>query len=232
MRFFTFGTMDSRNYNTLVFESKTFGTPTRNITAVEVPGRNGSLLIDNGNYLNIDHAFDCIIPSEFKTNMANLRSALLSQAAYARLEDSEHPDEFYLAVFKDAIEDVAVTQNIDMGRFQIIFNRKPQRFLKSGETITDLQSNGSITNPTMFRAKPLLRVYGTGSFSVGSSTMVISSASTYTDIDCDLMEAYKGTTSCNANISGNFPTLAPGTNGVTLGSGITRIMITPRWWRL
>lgn len=232
MRYFTFGTMDSRTYEALIFEGGTFGTPTRNFTSVEVPGRNGSLILDNNNYLNVDHVFECIIPEDFKTNMAGLRSALLSQPGYSRLEDSEHPDEFYLAIFKDAIEEVGTTQGLEMGRFQICFNRKPQRFLKTGETITDLNATGSITNPTMFDAKPLLRVYGTGSFQIGSATMTISSANTYTDIDCDLMEAYKGTTSCNANISGTFPVLKAGVNGVTLGSGITRIMITPRWWRL
>ena len=33
-------------------------------------------------------------------------------------------------------------------------------------------------------------------------------------------------------LSGGFPVLQEGDNGVTLGSGISRIIITPRWWKI
>ena len=67
--------------------------------------------------------------------------------------------------------------------------------------------------------------------------MEITSASSYTDIDCDICECYRGSLADNRNsyvklLSGSFPTLKAGTSGVTLGSGITRIVITPRWWKL
>ena len=69
--------------------------------------------------------------------------------------------------------------------------------------------------------------------SFSESTMTISSANSYTDIDCDIMDAFKGSTNCNGNISGSFPTLAPGDNTVDLpSSGITKIEIIPRWWVL
>ena len=84
----------------------------------------------------------------------------------------------------------------------------------------------------MFEAKPLLRVYGTGSVGIGSETLTITSANQYTDIDCDLQDAFKGTTNCNGNIrlsSGSFPVLKPGYTGVTL-SGVSRVEIIPRWF--
>jgi phage-related protein len=58
---------------------------------------------------------------------------------------------------------------------------------------------------------------------------------TYIDIDCETMEAYCGSTNMNANItltSGKFPELASGSNAVAIGSGITQVTITPRWWIL
>ena len=66
--------------------------------------------------------------------------------------------------------------------------------------------------------------------------MQITSASSYTDIDCDLQECYKDSlaTNCNGNVvltSGSFPKLNPGTNAVTL-SGISKLVITPRYWIL
>jgi phage-related protein len=30
----------------------------------------------------------------------------------------------------------------------------------------------------------------------------------------------------------DFPVLEPGTNNISVGSGITAVAITPRWWRI
>lgn len=89
-----------------------------------------------------------------------------------------------------------------------------------------------ITNPTLFDAKPLLRVYGTGTLGIASSTITISSADVYTDIDCELMDCYKGSANKNAYVSfssNDFPVLKPGSTGFTF-SGITQVDITPRWF--
>lgn len=89
-----------------------------------------------------------------------------------------------------------------------------------------------IDNPTLFDAKPLLRVYGTGTLGIASSTITISSADVYTDIDCELMDCYKGSANKNAYVvfsSNDFPVLKPGKTGFTF-SGITQVDITPRWF--
>ena len=62
--------------------------------------------------------------------------------------------------------------------------------------------------------------------------MTITSADQYTDIDCEIMDAYKGATNCNGNIrttDNKFPVLRAGQNNITK-SGISRLEITPRWW--
>ena len=108
--------------------------------------------------------------------------------------------------------------------------------LKAGEKPVEFTAAGSILNKQLTETKPLIRAYGTGSFSIGGVAIQITSANGYTDIDCDLQEAYKDTlaTNCNANIvltNGVFPTLKSGSNAITL-SGITKLIITPRWWVL
>jgi phage-related protein len=119
-----------------------------------------------------------------------------------------------------------------VGNFGITFICDPRRFLKSGDNVNVLTSNGSLFNPTYYDAKPLIRVYGTGSFTVNDITVTITNANQYTDIDCEIMDAYKGTTNCNGNIqttNNKFPVLTPGQNNITL-NGVTRLEITPRWW--
>ena len=116
---------------------------------------------------------------------------------------------------------------------RIVFNVKPQRFLSSGDTVITFTANDWITNPTLFDAKPLLRIYGTGGVRIGDNTISLSANDEYTDVDCDIMYAYKGSTSKNqyVSVSGiDFPTIPPGRQRVALGTNITKVEITPRWW--
>ena len=89
-----------------------------------------------------------------------------------------------------------------------------------------------INNPTMFDSLPLLRVYGVGILGIGSHTVTITDADDYTDIDCEMMDCFKGSANKNQYVqfSGNdFPTLEPGVNGFTF-LGITKVEVKPRWW--
>ncbi len=54
-------------------------------------------------------------------------------------------------------------------------------------------------------------------------------------IDCDLQDAYSGTTNKNSDIilnGGEFPKLDPGENQISFSGGITSVEITPRWWTI
>ena len=227
----TFDGVSTKDFGVYINGAQTYDAPARSREVISVPGRNGDLIIDNGRYENTEVTYHAFIYRDFEVNVEGLRNLLLSRTSYKRLEDTYHPQEFRLGIYNGNFS-ADVVEWLEAGEFDLTFNCKPQRFLKSGEEVVTFTSGGSLLNETMQTAKPLLRVYGTGTFSIGSATMTISSANVYTDIDCDLMDAFKGTTNCNGNISGTFAALAPGDNAVTLGSGITKIEITPRWWVL
>ena len=104
----------------------------------------------------------------------------------------------------------------------------------TGNSTVVVQSPWTLANPTLWPSKPLIRVYGTGSFTINDVTVTVSSNTGYTDIDCEMMDCYYGGESRNqyVSFSGNdFPELQPGKNYITL-SGITKLEITPRWWEL
>ena len=69
--------------------------------------------------------------------------------------------------------DPEVSAKNDVGKFDIVFNCKPQRFLTSGSTKTTLTANGTITNPTRFAARPLLEVNGYGAIDINGETVSI-----------------------------------------------------------
>lgn len=102
----------------------------------------------------------------------------------------------------------------------------------AGDVTVVITDGQKIVNPTLFDALPLLRVYGVGTLGLGENLIVITNADSYTDIDCDMMDCFKGSVNKNQYVqfSGNdFPTLKPGDNLVTF-SGITQVDIKPRWW--
>lgn len=234
--YFTFGSYDSRTFEVYISGSGTYNAPARTYQAISVPGRNGDLLIDQQKFENITVTYSAfIVGGNFDSNLAALRSALLSTAGYARLVDTYHPDEFRLAYFKGGLTVKAREQN-DAAEFDISFICKPQRFLISGETTTTISSSsGSITNPTSFASRPIIRVNGYGTLTIGSDVITVASGYSYIDIDCDIQDCYYGATNANSKVtfqSNSFPVLKPGINNISRSGNITSVVITPKWWRI
>lgn len=234
--YFTFDGLTSSSLNTYISGEGTFNAPERVYDMQVIPGRNGALALDEKRFENVELTYPAFIfkddGTNFETAISALRNALLSRNGYKRLTDTYHPGEFRLAIYKDGLE-VAPTMINRAGEFDLVFNCKPQRYLVSGEEVTTLTASGTITNPTQFDARPLLVVTGTGNLTVNGTQIAISK--TPTTIDCELMEAYNGTVSRNGDIvltPNAFPVLSPGSNTITLGAGITKVEITPRWWKI
>lgn len=224
----TFDGVSLKDFGVYINGNQTYNAPARSRTYVSVPGRNGDLIIDNGRYENTELVYHAFIYRNFGVNVEGLRNLLLSRTGYKRLEDTYHPDEFRQAIYSGNFQ-ADVVEWLEAGEFDLTFNCKPQRWLKIGEDAIIVTGNTAILNETEQIAKPLLRVYGTGTFSFNSNSMTISAADVYTDIDCETMDAYKGTVNKNAYVSGTFPELRPGVNAIAT---INQIDIIPRWWKL
>ena len=232
--YFTFAGKNSQDFKVYISGQGTYNAPARVYTSYEIPGRNGDLLVDEKRFENIDLTYPAFIFEDMPSNIEGLRNYLLSLTGYQRLEDTYHPAEYRMAVYKEGLE-ASVNQRHDFSSFDLTFYCKPQRFLKIGERVTTLTSSGSLYNPTNYASKPLIRIYGAGTVGVGSQSITISAADVYTDIDCEMMDCFKGTVNRNAYVTFtdyNFPTLKPGNNSISLGSGISKVEITPRWWEV
>lgn len=229
---FTLNGVSSTTYGVYISGQGTFNAPARDYNIIPVPGRNGDLVGPEKRFQNGTLIYPAFIYSNFKTNIEGFRNFLLSLVGYHDLIDTYHPNEIRKVLFKGPF-DAEVESKNDAGKFNIEFVCKPQRYLASGNTVTTLTANGSITNPTKFASQPLLRVYGAGALGIGSQTVTITQADVYTDIDCEMMDCFKGTTNKNPYVQftdHNFPVFEPGVNNISLGTGITKVEITPRWW--
>lgn len=224
----------SKDFQVYLTDAGIYGMPERDADTVQIEGKSGDLIIDNGRYKNKSTTFPCIIVDNFTENFSAFIGYILNQKGYIRIENSFKPDEFILGRYTGELEP-KITMYAEKGKFELQFDRKPQRYIKEGEFPIEYTSSGSIYNAYTGTALPLVRVYGTGTLTIGSISIVINSVDTYVDIDCELQDAYKGTTNCNGNITlsnDKFFELASGINNFTIGNGISKIEIIPRWWRL
>ena len=232
--YLTFDGKNSADFGVWISGGGTYNAPARDVEMVSVPGRNGDISYDNGRFQNVAVTYPAFISRKFQHRIDDFRGWMCSHIGYKRLEDTYHPEEYRLAMYKSGL-DVATTPRNLAGSFDLTFECKPQRFLKSGEVPTEFTAAGKIYNPTYYPAKPMIRCYGTsGSVTVGGVSVAVTSASEYVDIDCELMEVYEGSTSRNNTATltdGEFPVIEPGEVDVSF-TGFSTIEITPNWYMI
>lgn len=170
-----FDDIDSRDYGIYITGEAVFNSPERDVEMIEIPGRNGTYALDKGRFHNIEVTYPAGLfggsEADFAAGIRAFRNALASRIGYKRLEDDYNPNEYRMAVYKNGL-DVTPAQ-LKAGEFDIVFNCKPQRFLKSGETAIEVTSGDTITNPTPFESSPLLQAWGYGDININDETVTI-----------------------------------------------------------
>lgn len=227
-----FNEQSSKDLGLVITSSNLFNAPQLSYSAKKIDGRNGSLITCDGSYQNVELTVKMMWRDKAESITNQIKSWLLSTKGYSRLESDYQMDYYRMAMVSGTL-DFDVFKNRS-GSVEVTFTCKPQLYLKSGEQVTTLTTDGIIDNPTLFDAKPLIRVYGVGKLGIGSETITITKGATeYIDIDCDIQDCYEGLDNRNGLVSlTDFPTLPSGNTGITLGTGITKVEITPRWWTL
>ena len=230
--FVYFADKNLNDYDTFITNAGVYNAPARSYESVPIAGRSGNLIFENDKFENIEYQYPAIITEDFNRNYEALRGFLLSQTGYKRLSDTFYPDEFYLATFSrfDSVKQPHLDG--DMGSFVMVFERKPQRFLKKGEKKLTFTAAGSFKNPTQFKALPLITVYGNGTLTINDVSIVVNTEYTHLDIDCELQEVLQTEGNLDVTLTnGEFPSLIKGINNVSF-TGLSKVEIIPRWYTL
>ena len=187
-----FGGVNSSDYGIHVSGEGVFKAPERDVEHIEIPGRNGEFLLDKGRFKNIEVPYRIFNQEatyeEFISRIDAFRNAIVSKRGYQRLEDSFHPDEYRMASISQGM-DVDPIQFAKASEFELVFDCKPQRFLKSGETEQNIASGDTITNPTLFESNPLLKVDGYGAININDDVISIQQGSVIGKINIGYYDA-------------------------------------------
>lgn len=231
----TFAGVNLSTYGVYISGRGVFNAPARAVEKIVVPGRDGEYANRISRLQNVTVTYPAFIVRNFNANIAGLREWLLSDTVgYKVLVDSYNPGEFRRALFAGPL-DVEPTALLNAGSFELSFDCLPQRWLNTGATAQTFTADGTITNPTRFNAKPLIRIYGKGQVKIRDTVIEVSANSPYASIDIDCANGLILGGATNAaryvSISGlELPVLKYGSNNVKLYTGITQVDITPRWW--
>lgn len=177
VQYFEFNNVKSKDFDCIADGKNVFNAPARVYEMIEIPGRNGAYALNMGQYENIEVEYECgnaeASYADFIDKIDDFRNALCSVVGYHRLEDTFHPDEYRMAILKSF--EVSPIEFAPASRFNVVFDCKPQRWLKSGETAVSVESGDVLTNPTAFASSPLIMVDGYGDMTVNGFPITINS---------------------------------------------------------
>jgi phage-related protein len=255
--YFTLDGADSRTYGVYISGAGTYSAPARRYQVFQVPGRNGDLIISDDSFENGTLLYsECFIKENVDTKLASFRAFLMSRQGYVDLTDTYHPNERRQVIFTGSF-DPEPTKKLDAVKFNLEFSCKPQRWLLSGDNVTTVNNGGTggVTNPTKFPAKPLLKIYGNGSFDYsfidtsGAQPLIVTTTITLDTvgtsqkpvfIDTETMYIYQESIngvlvnrSSFVTISTtDIPVIRPEDTVTISNVTCTKVEVVPRWWTL
>ena len=173
-----FDGINSMDHGIYITGESIYDAPERDVESVEIAGRNGNVIIDNGRWKNLEVTYHAGTfgknQAEFASKIRNFRNLLASRYGYHRLMDTYNPEEYRIGRFKSV--EVEAEGRKRAGEFDITFDCKPQRYLTNGEASIAVTNGQSLYNATPYDASPLLAVQGYGTIGFNGYEIEIENA--------------------------------------------------------
>ncbi|MDR3665304.1 MAG: phage tail family protein [Ignavibacteriaceae bacterium] len=216
------------NYGIVIEKRPIIPKPQRNIQYIDVPGRSGSLKVDDATYKDI------IIPIQCSFNggtavadQADLIKTWLDSGE-GSLILSNQLDKYYTAHVSDQVD---ISQEFRVfGKFLVNFRCKPFKYAVVNTPIFPANA-GTINNPGSVKSDPVIVIIGSGNITltINGITISLTGISGSITIDSAIKDAYQGTTLQNNLMTGDFPILVPGNNTISWTGSVSSVQITPNW---
>lgn len=244
--FFEWNGKRSVDFGVFILGKNVFSVPARNIEENIVPGRNGSVFVDNGNYLNIPLTFECVMIIEPDRTAAEQMQAFKQWlykdiSKYKPLRSSFYPLHTRMAILNAAI-DVTEQDPTEQATeyalfFTVSFSCKPQMYLNSAleplvttkNTVTIINNTDNIAEPYIDLRFSTTSAGGIGfkltlenSYGVQIFALSASQGATHFAFDAEAHEyacdGLKKSLSAVTNAECLYPLLRPGENKITVVS--------------
>lgn len=117
------------------------------------------------------------------------------------------------------------------GLFTARLTCQPFTYLTEGLKPVTLTASGTITNPGLLDADPIITITGTGALSLTINARVyhVNSPAGSVTLDSERLIAHVSGRVQTDALTEAFPVLKPGLNRITLGTGISKVVVVPNW---
>jgi len=193
--------------------------------SITVDGREGSLTILRG-WEDVKFNMKAALIGE--NQHSRFREILPAILAAKTVSFSDDSDVYYNVKH---VQTGALEQRMySLYEFSLSFICSPFRYIRNVPTVT-MTSSGTVTNIGTVYSLPKIVVFGTGSrtLTINGKQIVLNILSGNLTLDSELKTCYFGNVAQNQNMQGDFPVFEVDGNTITLGSGITKLEIEPRW---
>jgi len=200
--------------------------PTRRVVnSFNVDGREGSLTILRGWQ---DISFDFRVALFGNDHVTRWRDILPIIMSAETIHFSNDSGVFYQ--IKTIHTEPEVQRLVGMSEYTMHFTCAPFRYMRNVAIITRTTS-GTLANPGTVHSLPHITVFGTGNrtLTINGRAIVLNLLQGRLTLDSALKICHFGNVAQNNQMTGDFPVFNIGNNTITLGTGITRLEIEPRW---
>ena len=221
------GTASTALAGLMISELPPISKPEMRVDRTEIDGRDGDIVDELGYAaykktvrVGLTTGYDIDAIAKYFTGTGNLTL-------------SNEDDKYYKA---------RITSQVDFEKLlrfktaDVEFEVQPYKY-KLSESDVDLTISGetsvAVTNAGLEESKPLIRLEGSGTIelTVGGLSVFsidIDAGDGYVLVDSEALDAYVTAGLRNNNMTGDFPTLQPGSNTIGWTGTLTRIVVTPR----
>jgi phage-related protein len=196
-------------------------------TEYQIAGRDGKFHVNEG-----FDSFQLRLVLRLIRRTAGYRQIINAWAdGTGKLILSDDPSKAYMAT---VIKGVRWQRDIVGGTVcdtaEITFDCQPV-MVEAVDTVITLTDDDTIINPGNVVAYPTIEVNGAGdvSFSIGEYEIGLSGLTANVPVYIDSANGYVYTGSGATSMVGEFPVIGLESTDVTIGSGITSLVITPHW---
>lgn len=239
----TFNNISSESLGLVIQFIPSYTFPEKEYQTINIPGRNGDLVLDKGSYRNTERTYSFAKVFEngqtFVSEANKIVAWLHSAKGYARLEDTYEPDYYRMAMYRSGGE---LSNFYDTATvLDVTFECKPQKYLKKGDIEVAKSDGDKIPNEQSYDASPVISFHvdanKTASIAIEDCEIQVGPFTEAKDIivDCENKECYYGNTLYNQYlklINGKFPVLVANTINTIHISNASNVKIKPRWWTL
>lgn len=221
--------IDSRTYGIYLQTPPDILSAEPDLEFIDIPGRDGSLLLDHGGYHDNETELQCYVQ-----DVGNIGAAYGFMSGSHKFIFSTNPNRAYYGAFFGTAQSARMVRNLQAQEITAPVRFKPFRYFEPApDRIQIYTSPGSINNPGSAESAPIITIVGSGNFTltIGQYVLDFSDVDGGIIVDCDKNRLFNtdGITRALEHDIDEFPRLKPGINYVQWTGGIQSITIDPRW---